>query len=286
MTRRRKAPPANSSETELVSLTPIQQALLEEADRQITILNEGRELKTTVGNVVIRKLLQTAANGSAHALGHSVKAITVAQQVRQNVIKEDVAFGLRFKEHQQRLLDEVIKRGGDPESVLPHPDDIVIIEGTGYQIDGPADAEQLLVLKDNCRRRNVLILQAILEERLARAPADGPADLFSGATPLVLVQFLNEGLPARYRMSDTAIIVATERYRRLTKRELLKHVRKAWATLGQSRPRGWIMPPLGKTRRRIERLIPECMDLCADIRTGKVTSERKIVERIGRIARQ
>ncbi|EIM73506.1 hypothetical protein A33O_14996 [Nitratireductor aquibiodomus RA22] len=286
MTRRRKAPPAASSKAELVSLTPIQQTLLEEADRQITILSEGRELKTTVGNVVIRKLLQTAANGSAHALGHSVKASTAAQQVRLNEIKEDVEFGLRFKEHQQRLLDEVISRGGDPESVLPHPDDILIVEGKGYRIDGPADAEQLNILKDNCRRRDVLILQAVLEDRIGDDRAEHSADPFPGATSLLLAQLLNIGLPARYCMSDLAFITMMERYRRWSKRDLLKGARSAWAGLGRSRPRGWMMPPLNETRRRIERLLPVCLNLFSDVRAGKVSSSGKIAERIGRITGQ
>lgn len=45
-------------------LMPLQRTLLEEAEREISIVSEGRRQDTTVGNVVLRKMLQTAASGS------------------------------------------------------------------------------------------------------------------------------------------------------------------------------------------------------------------------------
>jgi hypothetical protein len=113
-------------------LMPLQRTLLEEAEREISIVSEGQRQDTTVGNVVLRKMLQTAASGSPHALGHAMRAIIAAQQLQSVEVDEDIKFARRYKKQQEELLATAIGEGRNLEDVLPHPDDIVITEGEGY----------------------------------------------------------------------------------------------------------------------------------------------------------
>ncbi|MEP3046355.1 MAG: DUF5681 domain-containing protein, partial [Roseibium sp.] len=108
--------------SERPTLTPLQQALLEEANRKVTIVSDGQQQEVSIDQVVSRKLLQMAANGSVHALSNAVNEINAAQRLQRQQIDEDVDFGRRFKEHQQGLLDQATNNCDAADTVLPHPD--------------------------------------------------------------------------------------------------------------------------------------------------------------------
>lgn len=105
-------------------------------------------------------------------------------------------FGRKLKQDQQKLLDRVVKAELDPNQVLPHSDDISIIDGVGYRVDGPWIAEEVDLIQKRCERRNVLLMQSVLEDRLAT-----PKHPRDGTTALVLAHFLNRGLPKRFYIS-------------------------------------------------------------------------------------
>jgi hypothetical protein len=184
-------------------------------------------------------------------------------------IETDIAFADRFKKHQMTLVGQAIKQGRDPSQVLPHPDDICIIEGKGYKIIGPSDEAELAIVEGNCKRRDVLPIQTVLEERLVTMEAQSSGNSsepdFPGAAPLLLVQFVNETLPARFRKSDFELMREMDRYRRLNKRELLKKTRQAWASIGHPKPRGWTFPPFHQVRASLEYLVPAFVGICREI---------------------
>jgi hypothetical protein len=272
---------------ERAALTPLQNALLEEAGRKVTVVSDGLQQKISIDHVVSRKLLQMAANGSVHALSNAVSEINAAQRLQQQQVDGDVAFGGRFKEHQKRLLDQALKNGEDIETILPHPDDIQIIEGQGYRITGPADEAGLRTVKVHCARRDVLILQAALEERIGAVspePEGVPTgEPFAGATALVLTHIMNSGLPDRFIKSDTDLTKDLMRHSRMTKRELLKETHRAWASIQRPKPRGWVLPPYKIVRERVGQCASVCASLADNATDGKLTSEREIAAEIMKV---
>ncbi|MEP2707647.1 MAG: hypothetical protein ABJQ71_22680 [Roseibium sp.] len=269
------------------ALTPLQQALLEEANRKVTIGSDGQQQEVSIDQVVSRKLLQMAANGSVHALSNAVNEINAAQRLQRQQIDEDVDFGRRFKEHQQGLLDQATNNCDAADTVLPHPDDIHAIIGKGYQIRGPADEAELKTIKTNCALRDVLILHATLEERIGGAKPDPDChpteEPFAGATAMILAHVMNIGLPERFAKSDTDLTRDLMHHGRMTKRQLLKEAHRAWAAIGRPKARGWTLPPYQETLARLEQCASVCADLAHTVKTGKHTSDREIAAEIMKV---
>ncbi len=257
-------------------LTPLQEALLKEAAREITITSNGRSDTVRMDEVVTRKMMQMAANGGQHSISNAVRQINLAQRLRQKKADEDVAFGHQFKTHQQHLLDGARKRGQDLDTVLPHPDDIVVEEGAGYDLIGPVDEAELRRVKRECARRDVAILQAALEERLGPLPpATGqePSSHPAEASALLVVMVLNDALPQRFQKSNLQIAMELMQYSGVTKRELLKRTHQQWAALGKPKPRGWRVPPVETVISTLQRVLPAMVALYPEAKSGKLSVE-------------
>ena len=65
---------------------------------------------------------------------------------------------------------------------------------------------------------------------------------------------LDNGVPARFRLSKTEWSVRMMRYDRMAKRALLKAVYGAWKALGRRVPRGRTLPPLRWGEQQVENL--------------------------------
>lgn len=140
------------------------------------------------------------------------------------------------------------------------------------------------IIRSNCTRRDVLILQAALEDRLLGANRDPEPSAEIGSpgkgSALIMVQFLNHGLPARFRKSTIEIVMDLARHARMSKRALLKAAHGAWASIGRPKPRGWTTPPGQITSRRVARLQDDCMDLLREIVAGRVAGETATAARV------
>lgn len=257
-------------------LTSLQDALLKEAGREITISSNGRSETVRMDEVVTRKLMQMAANGGQHAISNAIYQINMAQRIKQVKADEDVAFGHKFKAHQQHLLDVAIKHGHDLEAVLPHPDDIVVKAGMGYTLVGPVDATELRGVKRDCAERDAAVLQAALEARLGpHSPeaGQGPLKHSADASALFIVQLLNDALPMRFRKTVPQILMELMRYDGVTKRELLKRTHQQWAALGKPRPRGWRYPPYEILVAKLQQIVPAMITLYPEVKSGKLSVE-------------
>jgi hypothetical protein len=257
-------------------LTPLQEALLKEAAREVTISGHGRSDTVRMDEVVTRKMMQMAANGGQHSISNAIYQINMAQRLKQKKVDEDVAFGHKFKAHQQHLLDVARTRGQDFDTVLPHPDDIIVEEGVGYEFIGPVDETELRRVKRECDRRDAGILQAALEERLGPltpAPGEVPSSHPAEASALLVVQVLNDALPKRFQKSNLQIAMELMRYEGVTKRELLKRTHQHWAALGQPKPRGWRLPPVETVTLTLQRVLPAMIALYPEAKSGKLSVE-------------
>ena len=62
-------------------------------------------------------------------------------------------------------------------------------------------------------------------------------------------------------------------YAGVTKRELLKRSHQQWAALGQSKPRGWLLPPVETLMSAVERVLPAMIAVYPEVRAGKLSRE-------------
>ncbi|MEJ8571603.1 hypothetical protein [Microbaculum marinum] len=261
-----------------------QKTLIEEANWKIMLRTDGQAQEATLAEVVIRKLFQVAANGSPHALGHVLRTIIDAQSLNQALIRDEVEQGRQIKERLQKRLDQAVHEGADPVWVVPHPDDIVVIEDEGWSVKGPVDEEGLKPIRQTVAMRDVFLLQSTLDERLALASQrDDPALPFAetaGSASLVFAGMLNDSLPERFRKPETEMMGDLMKYRRLTKRELLKLTRGAWSVIKQPKPRGTTIPPWRDVSPRMERLIGIINEVLDRIRDGTLKDDRAVAEKL------
>ena len=289
MARNSRNRPAGPNKDDNRELTRFQKSMLKEANRKITLRSDGHAEEATLSEAVIRRLFQVATNGSPHALGHVLRNLNDAQALKQALIREKMAEGERIKQRMQQRLDQAVLEGADPVWVVPHPDDILINEEEGWTMTGPVDVDELKPIRRRVTMRDVFLLQSVLDERLSDAPqlgeSDVPVEETAGSTSQVLASLLNDNLPQRFKLTVTGFLFETMRYQRLTKRQLLKTTRLAWAAIGQPLPRGATLPPWCEAGPRMECLMRVINDVLGQMRAGTLTSERDIAERLSEMLR-
>jgi hypothetical protein len=186
--------------------------------------------------VVIRKLIQTGAAGSPHALGHIIKYLTKAEAAKAEIIERDVATGHRIKAGTTLLLQQAKAAGKDPKFSVPHPDDVLVTEGVGWEIKGPADQQELAALLKRCDDRDLFMAQGYLEERLATPEewrnAGDVIELQPGTNARVMANLIDLTLPERFRLTIDDHMKIDRKYLTMTKRELLKYMSEAWRSAG------------------------------------------------------
>lgn len=244
MTRSNKTP---SKPEKPRNLLPAEVALLNELKRTLTITQDGKPQQISVGLAVIRKLEQVALSGSPHALGQLMKYLQKAQEAQNALIEHDIEIGMFSLNQAKERLEDAIKRRLDPNLVVPHPDDYAFSNDKGWEMRGPWNAEELNIILGNVKRRDLMIMQTTLEERLATKAewqaGKSPTTDFPGKSAWIMVHFLNNGLPERFHLEIIDMINIQQTYLRMTKRELLKYAVDRWRKVGDPKPRGWRMEP-------------------------------------------
>ena len=229
--------------------TAIQISMMDYATQTVSVQSGGKTERISIEEALSRKIIETAMKGSPHAQGLAFKQIKEAQEKQALIVQVHVEAGRLSKEKQQMALDEVAANGGNPDAVLPHPDDIKIDETSGYSFVGPFDEESLKAVKETIAIRDCLLLQYELENRLDWEP-HVPTERLPETPPFPGMAFiwftmLNNNLPLRLRMSDQSFDLKIWKLQRVTKRELLKVVFRSWKSAGVPLPRGYRTSPVG-----------------------------------------
>lgn len=250
MTSKKRPSTQNSASAETPrDLLPIEKTLLHEAGRKVRIRSDGADQEISTEEVVLRKMIQTAASGSPHAQGHFIRILFQAQQARAEVISKEVADGYRILARARDILEKSIEKGRDPKLCVPHPNDIIVTEGVGWQLNGPIDEAELATILKRCNERDLLLAQGKLEERLASPEewrkAEGNFELRPDASAMVVAELLDMTLPKRFRMTFEDHVRIDWKFKRMTKRELLKYMHEAWRKIGKPVRRGARLPSLG-----------------------------------------
>lgn len=123
-----------------IELTPTQEELLRQTRKPITVhQRDGSEQTTTVRDAIIQKYIQTAANGSPHALNQVTQRMDAAEIAEAEMIKDKIDKGILMREYFQSQLEKFTaseREQGVSEEELnqrirdfyPHPDDVIVYE--------------------------------------------------------------------------------------------------------------------------------------------------------------
>jgi len=269
-----------------IELTPTQEELLRQTRKPITVRQrDGSEQTTTVRDAIIQKYIQTAANGSPHALNQVTQRMDDAERLEEDIIKENIERGILLRDYFQDKLEEFtaseIEQGVNAEELnqrlrdfYPHPDDVIVHE-KGYRLAGPYDAASLKRYHYLMKIRDANILQHALDTRCDKkrdSEVDNECDrnngddvillhgvyvhqdIFEQRSALLFANTYNSLLPDRFKLTESDFIMKLMKMDRFTKREILRECYQAWSALDINLPRGWLSPPITEGSKIIQLL--------------------------------
>jgi hypothetical protein len=117
-------------------------------------------------------------------------------------------------------------------------------------------------LEETLRMREVLVMQYVLDERGQRR-SKGHVDEETESSALLFAILLNDRVPVRFRLSDLDFDLMITRYSRLSKREFLKQVYRAWRAFGRPVVRGQRFPPIAMGKQMVEMLFDALREMSA-----------------------
>ena len=119
---------------------PSQAALLDEADRVVTVRENGREIKLTMREVHTRRLMLDASKGGATAMRLVSQLLAAAEAAKRKEVEGNVEFIMHLKMDGEATLKRAKAAGQEPPLLIPHPDDIEVDPHTlKISINGPMD---------------------------------------------------------------------------------------------------------------------------------------------------
>ena len=184
---------------------PLDQLVLAEANRVLTLREDGRPAKRTVSETIVMKTWMTAAAGNAHAQRTFLQLIQNAQAREDSQRRELLLRAYELKLDLEEARDQYVAGGGDEFSMRVHPTDIEIDYAKG-------DVRFFIPLTDEewaARAYLVRVLNdehVILERHSETVMIDGDDALLQlgreGA--IFRVHVANEALPPRLRRPPPA----------------------------------------------------------------------------------
>jgi hypothetical protein len=229
-------------------LLPSQKLLLDKAQASIKVKSEGQDKLISILDALMQKSVQLALGGSVHAMGQIMRAIKAAEKAHAKQISQDVEQGHLIRNHYTLKLKNWVEAGNDPKLCVPHPDDIIIDEQTGWNAIGPVDAEDLQSTLKQCALRDALFANGVLDGRMASkaewAAAGGDIKREPDCTGTALALLIERSLPERFQRSTPEWVVFEMQLLSKTKRELLKHVHQSLLACGIAATRGQRLPTM------------------------------------------
>ena len=175
---------------------PAQSAILAEADRLVTVRENGREIRMTMRELATRRLMLDATKGGATAMRLTMQLLSAAEATTRKEFEGNVEFIMHLKMDGEAALKRAKAAGKEPPLLLPHPDDIEVDPFTlEISINGPIDKKsydqckcianirdevlaEIFSLKATKRKTAVQKQRlAVLPEILARTEAELPPSM-------------------------------------------------------------------------------------------------------------
>jgi len=251
---------------------PTLSAFINIANRPVDVRQDGQSVSMSRGDAVIESVVVSAIKGNARSqalfldMKRRADVAVAAERHRSN------AFWSDYKRDAYAQIAAASAEGLPQQPLIPHPDDIIIDTRSGVRFIGPMDAAEQAKVDETVKLREVLIMQAALDERSTHRLDGEPLAAPSGAH--VMAFALDATLPRRLRFSDIDWLMHTLKYDGMAKRELLKCLFTAWRKLKADVPRGFVFPAMGG----IVRQIGMVTRLAEDIRDGVIDPLAMTVE--------
>ncbi|MBG0802215.1 hypothetical protein IYW40_12140 [Methylocystis sp. H4A] len=230
---------------------PIQELILKEAERGVTIREGDSVSVIPAKQAVIRALQNTALKGNPHAQRTWTLLYAPIEREKAIEIKAENEFWESYQRQCREEIKEAESKGEAPPLHLPHPDDIIIRYGKPPLFTGPTNEAELKDLEERIKLMDAFIMQIAVNERCA-LPENIEAGLRCADAATIFVALLNGTLPKRLQLSDTDFITKLMYFQNIPKRTLLKSTRAAWSAAGLHVPRGKIFPRLEIARAIVE----------------------------------
>jgi hypothetical protein len=230
---------------------PIQELILKEGERGVTI-REGDSVSVIPAKQALIRALQNAGlKGNPHALRTSTLLHERIEREKAIEIKAENEFWETYQQSCREEIKEAESKGVAPPLHLPHPDDIIIRYGKPPLFTGPTNEAELKDMEERIKLMNAFIMQIAVNERCA-LPENIEAGLRCAEAATIFVALLNGTLPKRLQLSDTDFATRLMYFQNIPKRTLLKSTRAAWSAAGLHVPRGKIFPRLEIARAIVE----------------------------------
>lgn len=233
--------------------------------RQTHLVSDGKGGEKQISRLEALNLRQQKA-----ALEGNPKALEdVLARAERMIVDEQRELAVMSKNAEacqqlwRQQIDEAKAAGKPAPEFFVHPDDLVIEDGKPIQYMGPVGPDAQAKVKDAVAARDLMIMQAALEDKMFGNDYLKPYRKRRESS-MLLAMMLNDRLPERLKLNELAFILAFDRQTLKTKRQLLKEVYAGWRSRGIKASRGATMPPVGemidiieKTNKRVRETVVE-----------------------------
>lgn len=230
---------------------PIQELILKEAERGVTIREGDSVSIIPAKQALIRALHNVALKGNPHALRTSTLLHERIEREKAIEIKAENELWETYQQQCREEIREAESKGDAPPLHLPHPDDIIIRYGKPPLFKGPICETELKDMEERVKLMDAFIMQIAVNERCALSE-NTEAGLRCAEAATLFVALVNWTLPKRLQLSDTDFTTRLMYFQNIPKRTLLKSTRAAWSAAGLHVPRAKIFPTLEIARAIVE----------------------------------
>lgn len=119
----------------------ILQTLNEEAGRVISIREGEKTISMPMAKAIIRSMMVKAAKGDTRAQYYFLKLRREGELHAEKIRQQEVAAAVKYKADAGILIAQRKQYGISGPEILPHPNDVVVINGR-VEIRGPASKEE------------------------------------------------------------------------------------------------------------------------------------------------
>lgn len=216
---------------------------LKEAKRIIKV-REGTETKQVPSiDAAMQAEYASAIRGNSYAQRHVIDRYDQSEREERLRRLINIEYWEGYIKEQRQAIAEAITNKTLPPDPLPHPDDIIIDFEKGVRITGPINEEEVAKLHETLAYRDALFMQSVLDQRFGEG-MHRKEEGDSGGSALLFAMVLNDIVPRRFKLSDTAIERNLNKYLATSKRQLLKDMYRTWRAIGPRPRRSQTLPSL------------------------------------------
>jgi hypothetical protein len=195
-------------------------------EQPVTIREGDQTREISMSEAVSKAIFKSALGGNNRAQRQVVELHDSAVAAKSASIAKRNEVARLYIEVCREETADCARRKVPPPRHVPHPDDIVIIDGEPPRFKGPGTEEEADRLDMAHRMANALLLHSFWEEeRMPVNPATGrqPPSIAG-----IHFEVLNAKLPARMRTSTEEMLIRWGQFDRLRAREKRAAIIRAW----------------------------------------------------------